>query len=76
MSKCEVVEFGRQYVQGAGLVSGVKVEGVVIPRKSEGKCLGYWWRSDLLAVRAVDENIQKARRSFFQFGSIGFSKVT
>ena len=60
VSKCEVVEFGRQCVQGAGLVSGVEVEGVVIPSKFEGKCLGYWWRSDLLAVLAVDENIQKA----------------
>ena len=38
---------------------------------SEGKCLGYWWGRDLFASRAVDENIQKARRAFFLFGNIG-----
>ena len=37
----------------------------------EGKRLGYWWRGDLLASHAVEENIQKARRAFFHFGSIG-----
>ena len=32
---------------------------------------GLRWRGDLLALRAVEENIQKARRAFFHFGSIG-----
>ena len=29
------------------------------------------YREDLLSCRAVQENIKKARRSFFMFGSIG-----
>ena len=46
-------------------------EGTHIPISEEGKCLGYWWRSDLLATRAIDENMKKARRAFYLFGSIG-----
>ena len=33
--------------------------------------MGYWWGRDLFASRAVDENIQKAKRAFFLFGNIG-----
>ena len=33
--------------------------------------MGFWWKRDLLATRCVDENIKKARRAFFSFGSIG-----
>ena len=33
--------------------------------------MGYWWKGDLLAARAVEENIKKARRAFFHYGSIG-----
>ena len=44
------------------------VEGELPPWKSETKC---WWRGDLFASRAVDEGIRKARRAFFQFGSLG-----
>ena len=48
-----------------------EVHGAVIPVRSEAKCLGYWWRSDLLASRSVSENIGKPRRFFFLHGSIG-----
>ena len=33
--------------------------------------LGYWWRSDLLATCAIEENIKRARWVFFLFGSVG-----
>ena len=39
-----------------------------MPVGDVGKCLGYWWKGDLLATRSVDENIKKA---FFHYGSIG-----
>ena len=48
-----------------------EVEGAVIPSSSEARCLGFWWRRDLFATRAVEEGISKARRAFFQFGSVG-----
>ena len=42
-----------------------------MPVGDVGNCLGYWWKGDLLATRSVDENIKKARRAFFHYGSIG-----
>ena len=48
-----------------------KVEGTVMPAGDVGKCLGYWWKGDLFATKSVDENIKKARRCFFHYGSIG-----
>ena len=42
-----------------------------MPAGDVGKCLGYWWKGDLFATKSVDENIKKARRSFFHYGSIG-----
>ena len=49
------------------------VDGSVLPAGDIGKCLGFWWKGDLLASRSVDENIKKARRAFFHYmyGSIG-----
>ena len=35
------------------------------------KCLGYWWSWDFSASKSIDENINKARRAFFFYGSIG-----
>ena len=40
------------------------------PIKEEAKCLGYVWRSNLSSTGMIEERIQKARRAFFQFGSI------
>ena len=48
-----------------------EVDGSVMPAGDFGKCLGYWWKGDLSASRSVEENVQKARRAFFHFGSIG-----
>ena len=36
-----------------------------------GKCLGYWWVRDLTASKQVDENIKKARRTLFHYGTLG-----
>ena len=70
VQKCEVITLDRQ---GGGSREGhdVEVDGVAIPGRSAAKCLGYWWNSDLFATAAVEEGIKKARRAFFQFGSIG-----
>ena len=71
VAKCEIVVFGS--VRGKKEMTDLEmvVEDAVIPVSSEGKCLGYWWRGDLFAARSVEENIGKARRSFFHYGSIG-----
>ena len=42
----------------------------LIPRH-HAKCLRYWWSWDLSAMKAIDEAIKKARRTFFAFGAMG-----
>ena len=69
VGKCEVVMFSR----GCSVdVPECVVDGSVsLPAGDIGRCLGFWWKGDLLATRSVDENIKKARRAFFHYGSIG-----
>ena len=66
--KCEVVVFSR--AQGNQFPE-CSIEGEVLPASDVGKCLGYWWRGDQMATRAVEENVKKARRAFFLYGGIG-----
>ena len=70
VQKCEVIVFDR-YRGRAEMGDDLEVEGVAIPSCSEARCLGSWWRRDLFATRAVEEEISKARRAVFQFGSVG-----
>ena len=62
--KCEVVEFGK-----FDNVS-CTVNGSSMTVRDIGKCLGFWWKKDLLASRCISENINKARKAF-GYGSIG-----
>ena len=57
INKCEIVPFSHS--NKSGQRPHCKVRGMVIPVRSEAKCLGYWWRSDLLASKSVSENIGK-----------------
>ena len=68
VNKCEIVVFDKH---GGQLDDTVEINGCCVESGAEAKCLGYWWSSDLFATKSVDENIQKARRAFFHFGSIG-----
>ena len=47
------------------------LDGFCIKSSTQAKCLAYWWSTDLLATKSVEENVKKARRAFFHFGSIG-----
>ena len=68
VGKCEVVMFSR----GCSVdVPECVVDCSVLPAGDIGRCLGFWWKRDLLATRSVGENIKKARRAFFHYGSIG-----
>ena len=69
VQKCEIVMFSRGC--GSGVTPQCEVDGSEIPVRDAGKCLGYWWRGDLMASRSVEENIRKARKSFFHYGSLG-----
>ncbi len=68
LSKCEIVTFS---IDRNCVSPTCEVDGSVLPAGETGKCLGYWWRGDLLATKSVGENIVKARRTFFHYGSIG-----
>ena len=46
-------------------------EEISVPQRRQAKCLGYWWESNLLSRKGVDENIAKAHGCFFHYGSIG-----
>ena len=68
VQKCEIVVFSRNKIKQLPTVS---INGEVIPAEDVGKCLGYWWREDRMATRAVEENTKKAQKSFFLYGGIG-----
>ena len=69
INKCEIVVFSRDRNFAPPLC---EIEGSEMPAGDVGKCLGYWWKGDLLATKSVVENIKKARRAFFfHYGSIG-----
>ena len=50
--------------------TSVNSEGVNFPIGSKAKCLGYMWKSNLSSISMLDERILKAKKAFFQFGSI------
>ena len=65
--KCEIIPFSCD----PSCVSEVPSSISGLPVVSTVKCLGYWWSWDLFASKSIDENIYKARRAFFCYGSIG-----
>ena len=70
INKCEIIPFS--HTNKSGQQPHCEVDGSIIPPvRPEAKCLGYWWRNYLFASKSVSENIGKARRSFFLYGSIG-----
>jgi len=68
VSKCEIVVFSKQHYISAPVCD---VDGLVIPVSNVEKCLRYWWKGDLSALRSVEENLQKAHWAFFIFWRIG-----
>ncbi len=67
-SKCEVIVFKKQGSSSQPVPS--LSTGMTFPLKDEVKCLGYLWKSNLSSSSMVEERINKARKAFFQFGSI------
>ena len=62
VAKCEVVVFTRSHQAAAPVC---EVEGSTLPVGDTGKCLGVWWKGNLLETKSIEENIRKARRAFF-----------
>ena len=68
IEKCEVIVFTRSHQEDAPVC---EVEGIFLPVSDPGKCLGVWWKGNLMATKSIEENIKKARRAFFLLGSLG-----
>ena len=48
VEKCEIVMFS--HGRGAGVIPQCEVDGSQIPVRNAAKCLGYWWRGDMMAL--------------------------
>ena len=67
-SKCEIIVFRKSTIQP--YCADIQVGGNCFPVKDEVRCLGYLWNSNLSSLSMIQDRIKKARRVFFQFGSI------
>ena len=64
-SKCEIVVFDKSTTNTCD-----ETLGTSFPVKEKVKCLGYLWKQNLSLLPMIDDRIQKARKAFFQFGSV------
>ena len=77
VQKCEVVVFDRG--QRCDVLPECEIDSSVLPSGYEGKCLGYWWRGDLLASRAVvlwKRTFRRPGEPFFTLEALGLFRVT
>ena len=66
-SKTEIIKISRNFPDP----EPIQVSNWDVTTVASAKCLGVWWQFNLSALRAVQENISKARRAFFALGEIG-----
>ena len=67
-SKCEIIVFKKSFTTSNG--ESLQICNNDFPINSEVKCLGYLWKHNLSSLTMVHDRIQKARKAFFQYGSI------
>ena len=67
ISKCKV-----EMIPGGAraAVPQCEVDGCVLPVGDVAKCLGYWWRGDLLATNSVEEIVKRARVPLWLYWSL------
>ena len=66
--KCEIIAFEKSFTKGQD--DEVIVDGNSFPVKKKAKCLGYLYKQNLSSLPMIEDRIQKARKAFFQFGSV------
>ena len=66
-SKTELVSFSTRGFHP----EDIQLAGQSIATQPTAKCLGYWWHTNFSPVKSIQENICKARRTYFALGSIG-----
>ena len=67
-SKCEIVAFKKSSTRAEEEI--IEVGEDSYPVSGEAVCLGYQWKQDLSSSSAVQNRIRRARKAYFQFGSI------
>ena len=67
-SKCEIVAFKKSSITTNQ--ESIEVDDCSFPIRGEATCLGYQWKQDLSSSPAIQNRIQRARKAYFQFGSI------
>ena len=67
--KCEIIPFSCDASHSG--IPTCKMDNTTLPVVATAKCLGYWWGRDLFATKSIEENVKKARRAFFSYGSMG-----
>ena len=67
-SKCEIVAFKKSSIRKKQ--ESIEVGECSFPVSDEAICLGYQWKQDLSSTSAIQNRIQKARKAYFQYGSI------
>ena len=67
-SKCEVVVFNKSTIKTFD--KNLVFEAYSFPVKEAAKCLGYLWKQNLSSLPMIEDWIQKARKAFFQLGSV------
>ena len=74
VSKCEMITFGKCNNK---TVQSLSVNTIIsnLPVKSEGKCLGYLWKSNLSSDAMILEQIQKARKWFPRYPESSLYKL-
>ena len=70
VTKYKIVVFANR-PSGADNLPVCDVDGVVVLSGDVRKCLGYWWKGDLLSSKLIEATSTKLDRLFFNFGSIG-----
>ena len=67
--KCEIIPFSCDASHSG--IPTCKMDNTTLPVVATAKCLGYWWSIDLFATKSIEENVKKAGRAFFGYGSMG-----
>ena len=68
-AKTEVIAFAPDNLKF--VEDEVTIHDANVPFVSKGCCLVYLWHRSLLSVSAVEENISKTRKAFFNCGCLG-----
>ena len=67
-SKCEIVAFKKTSTRMNE--ERIEVSECTFSLGGSATCLGYQWKDDLSSSRAIQIRVQKARKAYFQYGSI------